>query len=77
MYQAFNDYLIAIKIEPEETTDTGIILTGVKESNYYQVEKTNENTAELQGKVIVPLAAQPLAKGFFAINYKDIIAVKE
>ena len=76
MYQAINEYVIAIPKTENITSASGIITTATGLTRY-QIVKTNELTKDLQDKLVVADKTKVLDGQYHAINYKDIIAVVE
>lgn len=76
MYQAFNDYIIASRVNKETVSATGIITTS-SDAPRYLVEKTNDTTKQLQDKEIIALKVNQLDSKYYAIDYKDVVAVVE
>lgn len=76
MYQAYNNYIIASQVNEHITSASGIITTS-NNAPRYKVEKTNDTTKDLQGKVVLARKVDQLDSTYFAIDYKEIVAVVE
>lgn len=78
MYQAFEDYIIAVPFEPK--TASGLIMT-VNDNRRFVVTNTCAHTKQLEGKVVevdFTNSVRPLTDNeHVAINYKTIVAIYE
>lgn len=75
-YQAYNNYIIAVREQVESVTTSGII-TSSGSSTAYRVVATNDITKELQNKLVVAKEIDQLDAQYFAIDYQKIVAIKD